>query len=103
MTGLVTPWRLAGRPTRRSPSSVKATIEGVVFMPSALAMTFGVAAFHDGDAGVGGSEVDPDDFRHVVLVLYVAANRPGPVVTGARLLGIRCSVPRPGPGTVPWS
>ena len=41
-SGLVTAWRLAGWPTSRSPSSVKATIEGVVRMPSAFSMTFGV-------------------------------------------------------------
>src|SRR5215470_18916420 len=41
-SGLVTAWRLAGWPTRRSLSSVKATIEGVVRMPSAFSITFGV-------------------------------------------------------------
>src|SRR5580658_7161715 len=41
-SGLVTAWRLAGCPTRRSPSSLKATIDGVVRMPSAFSMTFGV-------------------------------------------------------------
>src|SRR5664279_5904745 len=41
-SGLVTAWRLAGWPTRRSPSSLKATIEGVVRMPSAFSMTLGV-------------------------------------------------------------
>src|SRR6187551_3026742 len=41
-SGLVTAWRFAGWPTRRSPSSVKATIEGVVRMPSAFSITFGV-------------------------------------------------------------
>src|SRR3954465_7320589 len=41
-SGLVTAWRLAGWPTRGSPSSVNATIEGVVRMPSAFSMTFGV-------------------------------------------------------------
>jgi hypothetical protein len=41
-SGLVTACRLAGWPTRRSPSSVKATIDGVVRMPSAFSMTFGV-------------------------------------------------------------
>jgi len=41
-SGLVTPWRLAGWPTRRSPSSVKATIEGVVRAPSEFSMTLGV-------------------------------------------------------------
>src|SRR5215470_12928369 len=40
-SGLVTAWRLAGWPTSRSPSSVNATIEGVVRMPSAFSMTFG--------------------------------------------------------------
>src|SRR6185312_8395369 len=41
-SGLVTAWRLAGCPTSRSPSSVNATMEGVVRMPSAFSMTFGV-------------------------------------------------------------
>ena len=40
-SGLVTAWRLAGWPTRRSPSSVKATIEGVVRAPSAFSITLG--------------------------------------------------------------
>ena len=34
LVGLVTAWRLAGKPTRRSSSAVNATIEGVVFAPS---------------------------------------------------------------------
>src|SRR4030095_9532530 len=38
--GLVTDWRLATCPTRRSPLLVKATTEGVVRLPSALGMTF---------------------------------------------------------------
>src|SRR6478752_6286796 len=42
-SGLVTAWRLAGWPTRRSPSAVKATIEGVVRAPSAFSMTLGAA------------------------------------------------------------
>src|SRR3954467_6862625 len=40
-SGLVTPWRLAGWPTRRSPSGAKATIEGVVRAPSAFSITLG--------------------------------------------------------------
>src|SRR5262245_43715241 len=40
-SGLVTAWRLAGSPTNLSPSSVKATIEGVVRMPSAFSITLG--------------------------------------------------------------
>jgi hypothetical protein len=39
---LVMDWRLAGAPTNRSPLLVKATMEGVVLLPSALGMTFGV-------------------------------------------------------------
>src|SRR6516225_10071244 len=38
-SGLVTAWRLAGWPTSRSPSSLKATIDGVVRMPSAFSIT----------------------------------------------------------------
>ncbi|KAI8577807.1 hypothetical protein K450DRAFT_159893, partial [Umbelopsis ramanniana AG] len=34
--------RLAGRPTRRSPSLVKATTEGVVLPPSEFSITLGV-------------------------------------------------------------
>src|SRR6202034_4603610 len=40
-SGLVTAWRLAGWPTRRSPSSVNATMDGVVFRPSEFSMTLG--------------------------------------------------------------
>jgi alkylated DNA repair dioxygenase AlkB len=64
-SGLVTAWRLAGWPTRRSPLSVKATIEGVVRAPSEFSITRACAAVHDGDAGVGGAEVDADNFCHV--------------------------------------
>src|SRR5258705_6747013 len=39
--GLVTAWRLATVPTRRSPDAVKATTEGVVRPPSAFSMTVG--------------------------------------------------------------
>src|SRR5579863_4946754 len=40
-SGLVTPWRLAGWPIRRSPSGAKATIDGVVRAPSAFSITLG--------------------------------------------------------------
>jgi hypothetical protein len=59
-SGLVTAWRLAGWPTRISLLGVKATIEGVVRMPSAFAMTLACPPFHDRDAGIGGSEIDSD-------------------------------------------
>ena len=42
-SGLVTAWRLAGWPTRRSPSSLNATIEGVVRAPSAFSITLALA------------------------------------------------------------
>src|SRR3954452_22088450 len=42
LSGLVTAWRLAGWPTRRSPSFVKATTDGVVRAPSAFSMTLGL-------------------------------------------------------------
>ena len=38
-SGLVTAWRLATWPTMRSPVLEKATTDGVVRLPSALAMT----------------------------------------------------------------
>src|SRR5260370_37562224 len=41
-SGLVTAWRLAGWPVSLTPSSVKATIDGVVGIPSAFSMTLGV-------------------------------------------------------------
>src|SRR5581483_8925097 len=39
--GLVTAWRLATVPTRRSPPLVKATTDGVVRPPSAFSITVG--------------------------------------------------------------
>ena len=39
--GLVTAWRLAIVPTRRSPDAVNATTDGVVRPPSAFSMTVG--------------------------------------------------------------
>jgi hypothetical protein len=62
-SGLVTACRLAGWPTRRS-SSVKATIDGVVRAPFGVFDDPRLAAIHDGDAGVGRAEVDPNHFGH---------------------------------------
>src|SRR5690349_2066404 len=42
LCGLVTAWRLAGWPTRTSPSLLKATIEGVVRSPSLFSITRGL-------------------------------------------------------------
>src|SRR5690606_23179302 len=51
LSGLVTAWRLAGWPISRSPSLVKATIDGVVRAPSAFSMTLGlppsITAMHE--------------------------------------------------------
>ena len=41
-SGLVTIWFLAVCPTKRSSLSVNATMEGVVRMPSAFSITFGL-------------------------------------------------------------
>src|ERR1700722_2936788 len=41
-SGLVTAWRFASCPTRRSPVLVKATTDGVVLLPSEFGMTVGV-------------------------------------------------------------
>ena len=41
LAALVTAWRLAAWPTRRSPFFVKATIEGVVRAPSEFSRTTG--------------------------------------------------------------
>ena len=43
-SGLVTACLLAGAPTILYPSAVKATTEGVVRIPSAFSITFGVPA-----------------------------------------------------------
>jgi hypothetical protein len=80
-SGLVTACRFASWPTSRSPVFVKATTEGVVRLPSAFAMTVGLP-FHHGDDGIGGAEVDADDFCHGVLC--VLSERPGPTFESAR-------------------
>jgi hypothetical protein len=41
-------------------------MDGVVRAPSLFSMTL-VAAVHDGDAAVGGAEVDADDLAHGVF------------------------------------
>ena len=57
-----------GRPARPAAHRpcVNATTDGVVRAPSALAMTFGLPAFHHGDTRVGGAEIDADDLAHVL-------------------------------------
>ena len=60
--GLVTAWRLATWPTSRSPSFVNANDRRG--RPTALGVRDHdrVAAFHDGDDGVGRAEIDANDF-----------------------------------------
>jgi len=68
--------RFATSPTKRVPSSVMATTEGVVRWPKRSVsnrgyLTFGIfnyfgtARLHDSHAGVGGSEIDTDDAKIV--------------------------------------
>ena len=66
LVGLVTAWRLATVPTRRSPLCVKATTDGVVRPPSLFSITVGSPALEHGHARVRGSEVDSDGLCHVV-------------------------------------
>ena len=68
-SGLVTAWRLATWPTRRSPLFAKPTTEGVVRAAFLVGDDDRLAAFHDGDDGVGGAQVDPDDLAHDVGIL----------------------------------
>src|ERR1051325_2079982 len=81
-SGLVTAWRLAGWPTRRSPSSVNATMDGVVRMPSAFSITFGdfpsITATHEFVV----PRSIPMTFPMVSTLLF-AAGWPGP--DGARI------------------
>src|SRR6476620_1000756 len=76
-SGLVTAERLAGWPTRRSPSSVKATMEGVVRVPSAFSITFGVlpsiTATHEFVVPRSMPMTLP-----MTLSSHVTAGRPGP-------------------------
>src|ERR1700688_5215021 len=67
-SGLVTAWRLAGWPIRRSPSAVKATIEGVVRAPSAFSMTLGVAPSMTATQELGVARSIPITFAIEILL-----------------------------------
>src|SRR5213082_2982034 len=82
LVGLVTAWRLAGWPTRRSPSSVNATIEGVVRMPSAFSITFGVLPSITATHELVVPRSIPMTLPMLVF-LSAAAGRPGPDGTRA--------------------
>src|ERR1700756_4968569 len=77
-SGLVTAWRFAGWPTRRSPSSVKATIEGVVLRPSEFSMTFGVLPSITATQELVVPRSMPMTLP-IVLILSFAAGRPSPI------------------------
>jgi hypothetical protein len=42
-------------------------MDGVVRAPSAFSRTLTLIAFQNGDAGIGGAEVDTDDLAHDAL------------------------------------
>src|SRR5438270_6421771 len=77
-SGLVTAWRLAGWPTSRSLSSVKATIEGVVRMPSAFSMTFGAAPSITATQELVVPRSMPMTLPIGFLSFLATAGRPGP-------------------------
>ncbi len=64
-SGLVIAWRLATWPTSRSPLFEKADDGGGSARTLFICNHFGLAAFEDGDARVGGAEVNSDNFCHV--------------------------------------
>src|SRR5271157_3789694 len=76
-SGLVTAWRLAGWPTRRSPSSVNATIEGVVRAPSEFSMTLGVAPSMTATHELVVPRSMPITFA-IFLPLLLSRDRPAP-------------------------
>ena len=53
-------------------------------------------AFHDGDARIGGAEVDADDLAHGAHFLSFTADRPGPFGTPRRNSALTCG-PLPTP------
>src|SRR5881397_1636612 len=81
-SGLVTACRLAGWPTRRSPSSVKATIEGVVRMPSEFSMTLGAEPSITATQELVVPRSIPMTLPMGFLSFLATAGRPGP--DGAR-------------------
>src|SRR5215467_1623858 len=81
-SGLVTAWRLAGWPTRRSPSSVKATIEGVVRIPSEFSITLGAEPSITATHELVVPRSIPMTLPMGFLSFLATAGRPGP--NGAR-------------------
>ncbi len=65
-SGLVMAWRLATCPTSRSPLLVNATTDGVVRLAFLIGDDRRLAGFHDGDARVGGAQIDANNFSHLL-------------------------------------
>ncbi len=63
-SGLVTAWRLATWPTRRSPDLAKPTTDGRDAAAFGVRDDDGFAALHHRDDGVGRAQVDANDFAH---------------------------------------
>jgi hypothetical protein len=63
--GLVTAWRLADWPDQHFAVLGERDDRRRGAVAFAVLDDLGLAAFHDGDAGVGGAEVDADDLAHV--------------------------------------
>src|SRR2546421_4008961 len=87
-SGLVTAWRFAGWPTRRSPSSVKATIDGVVRAPSAFSMTLGVAPSITATQELVVPRSIPITFA--IEILLTADGHSGPLTEQPRVHPLRC-------------
>ena len=70
-SGLVTAWRFATWPTIRSPVLENATTDGVVRCAFRVGDDNRLAAFHNGNTGIGSTKVDTDNLRHnFYLLLY---------------------------------
>src|SRR6202162_87284 len=94
-SGLVTAWRLAGWPTRRSPASVNATIEGVVFRPSVFSMILGVLSSLTAARELVVPRSMPMTLP-ILSILVLSADRPGPCGTRKkRRAGLPPALDRP--------
>src|SRR5215813_10414141 len=92
-SGLVTAWRFAAWPTRRSPDSVKATIEGVVRIPSLFSITLAflpsITATHE--------FVVPRSIP-MTLLIYTSFQKQERTAQGSTVLIPREVIVQPSPG-----
>src|SRR6202030_577987 len=96
-SGFVTACRLAGWLTRRSPSSEKATIDGVVRMPSAFSMTFGVLPSITATHELVVPRSMPMTLPMVRVSSSLLAGRPGPYGTRTETFANNRGALRPTP------